>query len=107
MRKRAVVPGTLFSRNSPRVPERATGVDPSTVMDASGIGSPLLPSTIVPPIVCVWARAGAAHVTIVRKRRVPSRSENAEFCIQLGVQVILRPVPLPARRPTYGLDGIA
>src|SRR6266480_3952951 len=77
-RKRAVLPGTLFSRNSPRVPERAAGVDPSTVMDASGIGSPLLASTIVPPIVCVWVRAGAAHVTIVRKRRPIAREPGDE-----------------------------
>src|ERR1044071_7637866 len=130
MCKRAVVPGTLISRNSPRVPERAAGVDPSTVTDASGIGSPLLASTIVPPIVCVWARAGAAHVTIVRTRRPIAREPgdericdirppsaedpdglprdvpkqvspiaigNAQFCIQLGVQAILRPARLPAR----------
>src|SRR6266513_1875631 len=78
MRKRAVVPGTLFSRNSPRVPERATGVDPSTVMDASGIGSPLLALTIVPPIVCVWARAGAAHVAVIRKSRQIARGPGDE-----------------------------
>src|SRR5438093_12007578 len=78
MRKRAVVPGTLFSRNSPRVPERATGLDPSTVMDASGIGSPLLASTIVPPIVCVWVRAGAAHVAVVRRRRPIAREPGDE-----------------------------
>src|ERR1041384_1041150 len=125
MCKRAVVPGTLISRNSPRVPERARGVDPSTVMDASGIGSPLLASTIVPPIVCVWVRAGAAHVAVIRTKRqiapepgderpcdirppsaedpdVPQPSGNAQFCIQLGVQGYTTPGASP-RKSSYWL----
>src|ERR1051325_3335614 len=75
-RKRAVLPGTFVSRNSPRMPERATGVDPSTTIDASEIGSPLLASVIVPPMVPAWARASDVQVTLVSKRRRIARERG-------------------------------
>ena len=68
-RSSAELPGTLVSRKSPRVPERATELAPSTVTVTSGSGSPLFSSTIVPAMVPACAHTVEAKARLPRSRR--------------------------------------